>query len=816
VLIALFTVTGVQAQGEGIRNPMPLLKGGDRARASVPGSDEKAGGRTARTVAREKDPGARLEMRLKRTEIYNPQSGAMDTVWLRGYVDLEREEERRKQKSAANDSEANDLVAAPLIEAVPGETIRIDLYNHMLPWTQLPTKASGPQEKSIIFREDFESAGLEEAVYKELIPEGECDHAKHGPEDMNEPNDHPGCFNVTNNHFHGGWVNPAGNSDNVLRLLHPGANVVHEYEYNIPADHPAGTFWYHPHVHGSTAIQVASGMAGALIVRGDRWPEPSGIDPDKFRAGDIDVLLRKSDDTPIPDRIFLLQQIQYKCFDAATWKDKIWKCDEGDIGAIVNYDNMGGPNNWNDSGRFTTVNGHVAGRLGIGKTDDDNKGSAADDNKVVAGQPERWRFIHAGFNDTIMVQIVPAKKLPKSDGSDDDESVADLFKNKTAAETDAAIEQLCDFKVGEIDDTAIEMFEIAADGLTRVQALQTKSRTLQPGYRSDVLVSFPQPEPQPQPDGTVRHFQEYCVIDVPTSGQTEGSIDKKRLLFTVRVEKNEALEQVPDAKTAIRNTMVTAAAQATDKRIREGKDISLLPEILNDLFDDLKLNYFSPHNTLIGEATAEDTAKKTEKEAWESVDYVRLLRFNLQVREPRGPGDTSPGIGHQRYSRADYESVAGDEAMSGRVPKELWDKDKLSDVRFSERPDELIALQLGNIDEWRLRSAGFGHPFHIHVNPFQVVRVTRNGVDLTEDETSQYFGMKGVFKDTIMVESDDVEVVIRSHYERYIGRFVLHCHILPHEDRGMMRLVEIYDPGTPGGLKQIEERQIAPAHPDHG
>jgi len=73
----------------------------------------------------------------------------------------------------------------------------------------------------------------------------------------------------------------------------------------------------------------------------------------------------------------------------------------------------------------TTVNGHVAEDLDIGKTADD---------KVVAGQPERWRFIHAGFNDTIKVQIVPTK-LPESG---DDTSVADLFKNKTAAETDAA------------------------------------------------------------------------------------------------------------------------------------------------------------------------------------------------------------------------------------------------------------------------------------------------------------------------------------------------------------------------------------------
>ncbi len=43
----------------------------------------------------------------------------------------------------------------------------------------------------------------------------------------------------------------SGNSDNVLIALLPGEV---EAEYNIPADHPRGTFWYHLHMHGSTAL----------------------------------------------------------------------------------------------------------------------------------------------------------------------------------------------------------------------------------------------------------------------------------------------------------------------------------------------------------------------------------------------------------------------------------------------------------------------------------------------------------------------------------------------------------------------------------
>jgi len=41
------------------------------------------------------------------------------------------------------------------------------------------------------------------------------------------------------------------------------------------------------------------------------------------------------------------------------------------------------------------------------------------------------------------------------------------------------------------------------------------------------------------------------------------------------------------------------------------------------------------------------------------------------------------------------------------------------------------------------------------------------------------------------------EVVVRMQFEDFVGRFVYHCHILPHEDTGMMGTVEVIDPFTP-------------------
>ena len=84
-----------------------------------------------------------------------------------------------------------------------------------------------------------------------------------GPENPGTPTENTfHSPNTTNLHIHGLDVSPS--QDDVFATLAPGGNLV--YTYNIPEDHPSGSFWYHPHFHGSGAIQVSGGMAGAFIV----------------------------------------------------------------------------------------------------------------------------------------------------------------------------------------------------------------------------------------------------------------------------------------------------------------------------------------------------------------------------------------------------------------------------------------------------------------------------------------------------------------------------------------------------------------------
>ena len=109
----------------------------------------------------------------------------------------------------------------------------------------------------------------------------------------------PNCFhgnNTTNLHFHGSHSSPQPPQDYVLLDLKPnpktgtpaaghdehGSHGVYgsveygQYQYRVDPfgwKQPEGTHWYHPHKHGSVGMQVANGMAGAMIIDGpfDDW-----------------------------------------------------------------------------------------------------------------------------------------------------------------------------------------------------------------------------------------------------------------------------------------------------------------------------------------------------------------------------------------------------------------------------------------------------------------------------------------------------------------------------------------------------------------
>ena len=609
--------------------------------------------------------------------LYNPSTGRDDKVRLRSYQ--------------GTGVQPGTPYVSPTIETVPGDTIRVTLHN------KLPADPS-------------------------------CS-AAHKHDDI------PHCFNGTNLHTHGLWVSPSGNGDNVLLSINPGVDFT--YEYNIPSDHPSGTFWYHTHRHGSTALQVSSGMAGALIVRGNRLPTTT-------QHGDVDTLL-----AGMTERVLVMQQIQYACRYPSPDPDKLGKiktdakgayvCDPGDVGGIESYDEFG-PGSWPTSGRYTSLNGEVIPTF-----------------ETQQGRIERWRMIHAGVRDTISLQFF--KVRPGKN--------ALALPLLTAANSAKVIGATC-------GGDPVPYTLIAADGLTMAAGQTTKLATFQPGYRFDALVVFPD-------------AGAYCVLDssAPAAGTVNALNVGPQLLGIVHVAPGT---KVPDISAYVRDALVASAKRIMPDPVKQG--------IVDDLENGMKLTSFTPHPDIPAD----------------KVTGHQELTFFIRVGDPdKKPKDPTKFEVSNTLKVADAKPYDGN-----RIDRKLT---------------------LGGTDEWTLQSDFVSHPFHIHVNPFQIVSIIDPfgkdvslpgaqdivygpdgkpviGKDGKPQTDPQYPGLKGVWKDTLWIKSllppDGVlppgtngiyTITIRTRYERYIGEFVLHCHILDHEDQGMMQNVEVVVPDGPPGTK---------------
>lgn len=589
------------------------------------------------------------------------------------------------------------------------------------------------------------------------------------PGGLDPANGNPGCFNTINLHYHGMHVSPSGNSDNVLLNIAP--QTMFEYEINIPADHPSGTFWYHAHRHGSTALQVASGAAGALIVRGNR--PYTGEKP-----GDIDTILKDAAGKPLTEQVFLFQQIPYACFDdkgnIITQKDGTWSCPGDKTGVVENFQaQLSSPTVWDESGRFTSINGAVQPTL----------------RGIAAGEIQRWRFIHGGIHDTVNLQIVPMNTAsPKA-------SLAlQGVLGGTPKEQEAAIADLCPVTVPD-SSTSVELvpqFEIAADGLTRTAirpiGLNKKSVSggigsnfLQPGYRSDVLLMFPR-------DGT------YCVLNQaatpaeranagPDGGPGGQGPNETQLLATVIVSGGKVVTEDPQS-------YIQQALYDANKN-------SLLPAAA---LEGLRSGNLKPWRAMpdLKDATVNDDIQKADF-------FIGYPPFPpaAPATAPKKPGDPWAG------------------AFGFFINYKSYDPDRIDFTR-----------QVNTTDDWVLTSQGEPHIFHIHVNPFQVMDVLYakpgdkpksifgpNGECLVPaDELglqNQYCGMWHEFKDTIFVQND-YQVLVRTHYDRYIGEFVIHCHILDHEDGGMMTNIQIVPDlkAVGGGIGMAGMKHTSHQHSD--
>ena len=101
-------------------------------------------------------------------------------------------------------------------------------------------------------------------------------------------------------------------------------------------------------------------------------------------------------------------------------------------------------------------------------------------------------------------------------------------------------------------------------------------------------------------------------------------------------------------------------------------------------------------------------------------------------------------------------------------------------------------VALDSVEEWTIvNNNNIRHPFHIHVNPMYVVAVNGKAVE-------------PYWADTIALPASNVNpdggvspgvamssITFRMRFLHFSGRYVMHCHMLVHEDMGMMQGVTV-------------------------
>jgi FtsP/CotA-like multicopper oxidase with cupredoxin domain len=247
-------------------------------------------------------------------------------------------------------------------------------------------------------------------------------------------------------------------------------------------------------------------------------------------------------------------------------------------------------------------------------------------------------------------------------------------------------------------------------------------------------------------------------------------------------------------------------------------------------------------------------------EVWESWFPETILlspgkRYGILVTAPKAPGlHTLRSVGYNQGPFGQwpevalaYVEVAGRAARSVAAPLQMGtapafiaqkpvkqrildlgaaqaDQDPVfwfDDVPFEKiTMKDVISVEVNTVEDWVIRNGTMtsmgtfqeSHPYHQHVNDFAVVeRGTYDPVTgkvLTRIKTSPRSTA-----DTMIVQPGEW-VRIRTHFDRFVGRSVYHCHIVFHEDRGMMGIFDIVN--ADGSGVGADQKLPTQTHAMHG
>jgi len=203
---------------------------------------------------------------------------------------------------------------------------------------------------------------------------------------------------------------------------------------------------------------------------------------------------------------------------------------------------------------------------------------------------------------------------------------------------------------------------------------------------------------------------------------------------------------------------------------RMGADVTTLPDVLA-----------GPTRVLAFEATKDSAAAAVVPKTLAplaalpgSTDGLKRRRFELRVAAA-GAGDMPAGHDHAAMMQHAAGAMPGMDHGNHADPTAAAPLLAINGKPFAMgRIDERIPL--GATEVWEIVSPEMAHPFHLHGAHFRV---------LSEDGGQPKLWNRGS-KDTVLVENSAELLVTFTRRAGEDAPFVYHCHLLEHEDGGMM------------------------------
>ena len=162
--------------------------------------------------------------------------------------------------------------------------------------------------------------------------------------------------------------------------------------------------------------------------------------------------------------------------------------------------------------------------------------------------------------------------------------------------------------------------------------------------------------------------------------------------------------------------------------------------------------------------------------------YEKAVMAGMDMNKAETPSKTSSEMPDGSMNHGNMEgsttSMHHPSVDAKQQPFDIWHSNFINNRAFSMDTSS-FDVQSGQFERWVISGVGdmMLHPFHIHGTQFRILK---------ENGAAPLLHRQG-FKDTVRVEGEVSEVLVQfRHKAPKEHMYMAHCHLLEHEDTGMM------------------------------